>query len=219
MKRIERRRPGRTASEKWFDIFKILFPGAALPRSPFAEHLSVDGLQAFIDYASDQRPSLLNDLIREQFSHGLNQREASIVDDYALIIGDALDRVVPVMLQQLGQSYRTMLSPNNPGTLPTVCPRRSHELSVSTDSTLQEVPTSTGFLPLLELPSGSSAFHTHVCSPVPAFQDPAMRDAMANQYPIDFDMSGPGEDWNLVMPEPLDRRCETTPPSCRMALN
>lgn len=54
---IKRRSPGKDACETWFNIFRILFPGAALPDSPFYEAASPMTVQSFLAALSGPCPS------------------------------------------------------------------------------------------------------------------------------------------------------------------
>ena len=61
---ISRRNRRMDATAEWYNIFKILFPNAVLPTSPYADRGTNEVVQNFMSYFQEEAPSILSDLVR-----------------------------------------------------------------------------------------------------------------------------------------------------------
>jgi hypothetical protein len=68
MNAIKRRNRRANAPAEWYSIFKILFPDASLPASPYADRGSIEAVQNLVSYFREEVPSILPDLIRSEIS-------------------------------------------------------------------------------------------------------------------------------------------------------
>ena len=79
IEQIKRRRPGKSVSDNWYGIFKILFPDSTPPESPYVESLCTEGIQRFLSFVESQgnarlQQLLLNELQQEPFASYLTQQ-------------------------------------------------------------------------------------------------------------------------------------------------
>lgn len=63
---IKRTKPGRDTRETWCNIFKILFPNAPLPASPYCDKVSMAAVQSFSERFRSQAPPLLSRMVRDR---------------------------------------------------------------------------------------------------------------------------------------------------------
>jgi hypothetical protein len=105
--RIKRRSPGRSSRDTWYIIFKILFPGASLPNSPFAECRSSDTIAEFIFHAERKGPAMLSELINADLQHLSFYRQ----HDRQILV-EAIQRAFPQVIRELGRRFSqpTLLS-------------------------------------------------------------------------------------------------------------
>ena len=73
---IKQRRPGKDPCQMWLNIFKVLFPHATPPDSPYCETVSSVAVQRFSEYFCVEAPRLLSDLVRDRV------RDWSALADY-----------------------------------------------------------------------------------------------------------------------------------------
>jgi hypothetical protein len=80
---IKRRNRRTDARAEWYSIFKILFPTAGLPASPYADQGSNKAVQDFLLFFQDKAPGILRDLIRCNIDGRvfLDERTSNILDE------------------------------------------------------------------------------------------------------------------------------------------
>jgi len=71
---IKRRKPGKDACETWYNIFKILFPNAPLPDSPYYDTVSPMAVQSFSERFRSQAPPLLSTMVRDRTQDFVSRR-------------------------------------------------------------------------------------------------------------------------------------------------
>jgi len=92
---IKRRASAQDPSDTWFAIFKILFPGTALPHSPYVDSVSPEVIQDFLDYFYRQAQSRLSDLIRIEL-----QGRMLMQGDQQRILDSALESAIAQLVSQ-----------------------------------------------------------------------------------------------------------------------
>jgi hypothetical protein len=97
---IKRRSPGRSPRDTWYIIFKVLFPGAVLPDTPFAEWTSPDTIAAFIGHAERHGPALLSALVSSDIQHlpFYKQHDRQILEE-------AIERAFPQVIRELSRNF------------------------------------------------------------------------------------------------------------------
>jgi hypothetical protein len=90
---IKRRSPGKDACETWFNIFRILFPGATIPDSPYCEAASPTAVQSFSRRFLAQAAAMLSALVRTRIQGRviMTNEEQQILDN---ALEDSLSEVV-----------------------------------------------------------------------------------------------------------------------------
>jgi hypothetical protein len=94
---IKRRAVGKSLSDTWFDIFKILFPGSPLPDSPFVDSVSSEAVHRFADHFYRQARARLTHLVHTELE-GLILLEI----DQQRILDSALERAIAQIVWQSG---------------------------------------------------------------------------------------------------------------------
>jgi hypothetical protein len=92
---IKRRAPAQDPSDTWFAIFRILFPGTALPHSPYVDSVSPEVIQDFLDYFYRQAQSRFSDLIRTEL-----QGRMLMQGDQQRILDSALESAIAQLVSQ-----------------------------------------------------------------------------------------------------------------------
>jgi hypothetical protein len=92
---IKRRAPAQDPSDTWFAIFRILFPGTALPHSPYVDSVSPEVIQDFLDYFHRQAQSRLSDLIRTEL-----QGRMLMQGDQQRILDSALESAIAQLVSR-----------------------------------------------------------------------------------------------------------------------
>jgi len=89
---IKRRKPGKDTCETWYYIFKILFPNAPLPDSPYYDTVSPMAVQSFSERFRSQAPPLLSAMVRDR-TQGLflGEHEQEILEN---ALEESLDKVI-----------------------------------------------------------------------------------------------------------------------------
>ena len=98
---VKRRKPGKTPADTWFAIFRILFPEAPLPQSPYADSVSSEAIRSFMDLFQRQAQANLSALIREQLGSTLVLRS-----DQERLLDSALEISIAQLVMQMGPSDR-----------------------------------------------------------------------------------------------------------------
>jgi hypothetical protein len=109
MANVKRRKPGKTPSDTWFGLFRILFPEAPLPESPYVESVSTDAIRAFIDHFQRRAQAILSSLIREQLGTTL-----VLHSDQQRIIDSALESAIARLVMQIGGAEQEVEAPQVP---------------------------------------------------------------------------------------------------------
>jgi hypothetical protein len=94
---IKRRTIGKTPSETWFDIYKILFPHAPLPETPYVETVSPGAIQRFTDHFYRQAGSRLAALVQTEL-----QGRMLLERDQQRILDSALESAIGQLVWQTG---------------------------------------------------------------------------------------------------------------------
>jgi hypothetical protein len=96
---VKRRKPGKTPADTWFAIFRILFPEAPLPQSPYADSVSSEAIRSFMDLFQRQAQANLSALIREQLGSTL-----VLHSDQQRLLDSALEISIAQLVMQMGPS-------------------------------------------------------------------------------------------------------------------
>jgi hypothetical protein len=96
---VKRRKPGKTPADTWFAIFRILFPEAPLPQSPYADSVSSDAIRSFMDLFQRQAQANLSSLIREQLGSTL-----VLHSDQQRLLDSALEISISQLVMRMGPS-------------------------------------------------------------------------------------------------------------------
>jgi hypothetical protein len=94
---IKRRTIGKTPSETWFEIYKILFPHAPLPETPYVETVSPGAIQRFTDHFYRQAGSRLAALVQTEL-----QGRMLLERDQQRILDSALESAIGQLVWQTG---------------------------------------------------------------------------------------------------------------------
>lgn len=97
---IKRRQPGKDRSQTWYYIFRILFPDAVIPQTPYAEDLSPAAAQDFVKYFQHQAPKMLSDLVRSGYSGLISLRH-----EEQRILDAVLDSAVSELIHRFQSSH------------------------------------------------------------------------------------------------------------------
>ena len=83
MNAIKRRNRRLDATAEWYNIFKILFPNAVLPASPYADRGTNEIVQNFMSYFQEEAPPILSDLVRSALNGRvfLDEQSQEILDE------------------------------------------------------------------------------------------------------------------------------------------
>ncbi|KIW88058.1 uncharacterized protein Z519_11168 [Cladophialophora bantiana CBS 173.52] len=98
---IKRREMGRSRSDAWFDIYKILFPNSTLPLDPYVDSVHADTVQDFIAFFVREG--------RELLASEINQRmfgPASTTSGEQEFVDRVLADSINVLLQRLDARFR-----------------------------------------------------------------------------------------------------------------
>jgi hypothetical protein len=79
MNAIKRRNRRADAPTEWYSIFKILFPNAVEPASPYTDHGSSEIVQNFTSYFREEAPSIFSELVRGRIF--LDELSQEILDE------------------------------------------------------------------------------------------------------------------------------------------
>lgn len=99
MTEIKRRTPGKERTKSWFTIFRILFPQADLPQSPFINKYSEDCVQHFLSHFEREAPGRLAATINSELGNSaliLSFDQRRILDE---VLEISLSRFVTAMAQ------------------------------------------------------------------------------------------------------------------------
>ncbi|OAG36338.1 hypothetical protein AYO21_09503 [Fonsecaea monophora] len=98
---IKRREIGRTRSDAWFGIYKILFPNSPLPLDPYVDSMHADTVQNFIAFFErDGRVVLASEINQRMFGEvATTPAEQDFVDR-------VLAESINVLLQRLNSRFR-----------------------------------------------------------------------------------------------------------------
>ena len=94
---IKRRTIGKTPSESWFEIYKILFPHAPIPETPYVETVSPGAIQRFTDHFYRQAGSRLAALVQKEL-----QGRMLLERDRQRILDSALESAIGQLVWQTG---------------------------------------------------------------------------------------------------------------------
>ncbi|KAL9619601.1 MAG: hypothetical protein Q9160_005788 [Pyrenula sp. 1 TL-2023] len=95
-RQIKRKRPGVTAEENWFDIYRILFPQAPIPDSPYLETKYPTIISNFMSYFRVEGPPLLSSLLETELITALG---ASVSTELRTLIANrAAEQCIEQML-------------------------------------------------------------------------------------------------------------------------
>ncbi|EXJ70691.1 uncharacterized protein A1O5_05681 [Cladophialophora psammophila CBS 110553] len=105
---IKRREMGRSRSDAWFDIYKILFPISTLPVDPYVDSAHADTVQDFIAFFVREG--------REVLASEINQRmfgPVSTTPGEQEFVDRVLEESINVLLQRLDARFRQPSSSNS----------------------------------------------------------------------------------------------------------
>ena len=105
---VKRRFPGKNPQDCWYGIFKILFPEAPAPESPYVEAYNTDAVQQFVTYAESHGVALLNGILSQQY-----QFSGLIGPFEQQVVTEAIEQALPQVLQQLAQNFASTCSQAN----------------------------------------------------------------------------------------------------------
>jgi hypothetical protein len=212
---IKRRSPGRCSRESWYSIYKILFPDALLPITPFAECSSQDAIATFMAYAERQGPPILSALMTADLQNlpFYRQHECRILEE-------AIERAFPQLVRELGRHFSHSSSQSGFSSLHSALPSVAGEAELTTalaPNTVAAFPagrTSTNIEPTrlqrgLELnlipPANSTSYHNISTSQeVPTLELASVPNDSTDTWPSfigygtdPFDVGDLSDYWNM----------------------
>lgn len=104
MKEIKRRNKKETPVQNWFGIFKILFPEAPLPMSPYAGESSDEVIQNFVEFFRTVGPETMFELIRQRQEQNLMQPFSTSMQ---AIVDEAFEIAAPALLTAFDRQPRS----------------------------------------------------------------------------------------------------------------
>lgn len=94
-KAVQKRTPGKSPDKAWFRIFRILFPDARMPSSPYTGTGSLEAIQEFLAYFQEHAVGTLSSLVQDN---------APMIGPFAeMILKNALEWAVPRLVEQWGK--------------------------------------------------------------------------------------------------------------------
>jgi hypothetical protein len=107
LNKIKRRDFGRKPEDAWFDIFRILFPGAPLPSDPYVESRHSNMVQDFMAYFHGEgRHLLASEINWRMFGH------QPTTPEYTVWADTVLSESINVLIQELENRFRRTPSPS-----------------------------------------------------------------------------------------------------------
>ncbi|KAL9108600.1 MAG: hypothetical protein Q9227_006686 [Pyrenula ochraceoflavens] len=98
--RVRRRAHGKSAEENWYDIFKILFPGAGLPDSPYLETDHSRTILNFLSFFRREAPAILQSNLRTEFA----EQSQQIFDEHGqIMLRRAIDQCIDQIIGSSSQ--------------------------------------------------------------------------------------------------------------------
>ncbi|KIW70305.1 hypothetical protein PV04_02590 [Phialophora macrospora] len=98
---IKRRDLGRDRWNAWFDIYKILFPGAPLPVDPYVDSVHTSAVQQFMAFFEDEgREVLASEINWRMFGY------APPTPEHQLFVESVLTASIEVLIQRLEGRFR-----------------------------------------------------------------------------------------------------------------
>jgi len=99
-KAVKRRDIGKNRVEAWFDIFKILFPGAATPLEPYADSAPAEAIDDFLAFFQREAPSRLS-MAYATALHG-----AGLTEDLQSLQDVILEECIVNLVQELRREFQ-----------------------------------------------------------------------------------------------------------------
>ncbi|KAI4717534.1 hypothetical protein E4T48_06308 [Aureobasidium sp. EXF-10727] len=107
MRKLKRRATSRSASESWYSMFALLFPGARKPESPFMDTTLSAELSAFRDFCTHEGHDIVTSLVNANMPPGSYQQ-----DQLADFIRQVFQRSMEeLFLQWQSRSHSTASDP------------------------------------------------------------------------------------------------------------
>lgn len=134
MTEIKRRTPREERSKSWFTIFRILFPRAELPQTPFVGQYSEECIDHFLQYFEREAPRFLTETIESELQNSallLQSEQRRMLDE---ILEASLSRLVVAMTQAARSIQSSYQQPAHPVTRESSSPVTSR--SVLEDSVI-----------------------------------------------------------------------------------
>jgi hypothetical protein len=105
MSQIKRRNPKVEVTKGWYEIYQILFPDEALPKSPFSGDLSTVLLQSYESFYLQEAPRRLAAIIRSQL--GLQIASSSIQTE---LLQSVLEDSASQLVQSLSGDFQQQVA-------------------------------------------------------------------------------------------------------------
>jgi hypothetical protein len=106
---VHRKTPGKHPRKAWFEIFRILFPGAREPSSPYAETGSPAAIQDFLAFFEERGPQRISATIMQ---NGLSlERYAPSMLDAA--VEAAVETAVQDLVREFGNDFHCLPADNS----------------------------------------------------------------------------------------------------------
>jgi len=100
---VKRREMGKAPSDVWFDIYKVLFPGAPLPSNPYAEETQSGTVQRFTAYFEREAPGILAaEINTRMFGYD------STIPEHQMFIESVLTDSIRVLLQRINAGFESV---------------------------------------------------------------------------------------------------------------
>ena len=102
---VHKRTPRKHPSKVWFEIFRILFPDARTPSSPYAETGSPAAIQDFLAFFEERAPQRISAMIM--------QNEPSLERYATSMLDAAVETVVQDLVREFGNDFHCLPADNS----------------------------------------------------------------------------------------------------------
>jgi hypothetical protein len=215
MKELKRKRPGKSVEESWYIIFRILFPDAALPESPYVDDLPcVPSVDMSANAEASQTLNLL-EIFNEQLSQHQNaeahswlaSREARDLINHTLALSmtELLRRMSPTNTPSVGRTPSIFISPTSAQPRSTIQTPRS----VVSENIIPRKAISPGEEIIAKAPTAEDDWPSSPGLTLPDIGDPK-KFFGRDEYDYDNDIFGPAisepNNFNFIFQESEDNR-------------
>jgi hypothetical protein len=106
----------------WYEIFRIIFPNARMPSSPYADAGAPEAVQDFLDYFQERAPQMLSRLILQS---------TLLLGPYdQMMLDAAVEMAIPLLIEEFGRDFHRS-SEGNPHTVSNTEPAVNASMAAS----------------------------------------------------------------------------------------